>query len=39
MAQNPFTMGYLGVAEAYAAISQLSTGPSVIDTGVSVLRG
>ena len=39
MAQNPFTMGYLGVAEAYAAINGLSTGPAVIDTGVSVLRG
>ncbi len=39
MAQNPFTMGYLGVAEAYAAINSLSTGPAVIDTGVSVLRG
>ncbi len=39
MAQNPFTMGYLGVAEAYAVINQLSTGPSIIDTGVSVLRG
>lgn len=39
MAQNPFTMGFLGVAEAYAAINGLPTGPSVIDTGVSVLRG
>ena len=39
MAQNPFTMGYLGVAEAYAVINGLSTGPSVIDTGVAVLRG
>lgn len=39
MAQNPFTMGFLGVSEAYAAINKLSTGPSVIDTGVSVLRG
>ena len=39
MAQNPFTMGYLGVAEANAVINQLSTGPSIIDTGVSVLRG
>lgn len=38
MAQNPFTMGYLGVAQAYAALSDLSTGPAVIDTGVSVLR-
>ncbi len=39
MAQNPYTMGYLGMAQAYAAINGLSTGPSVIDTGVSVLRG
>ncbi len=38
MAQNPFTMGYLGVAQAYAAINGLSTGPAVIDTGVAVLR-
>lgn len=37
MAQNPFTMGFLGVAQAYAAINGLSTGPSVIDTGVSVV--
>ena len=39
MAQNPYTMGFLGVAEAYAAINGLSTGPAVIDTGVAVLRG
>lgn len=39
MAQNPFTMGYLGVAQAYAALNDLSTGPAVIDTGVAVLRG
>lgn len=38
MAQNPFTMGYLGVAQAYAALADMSTGPAVIDTGVSVLR-
>ena len=38
MAQNPFTMGYLGVAQAYAALADLSTGPAVIDTGVAVLR-
>jgi len=38
MAQNPFTMGYLGVAQAYAALNGLSTGPAVIDTGVAVLR-
>ncbi len=38
MAQNPYTMGFLGVAQAYAAINGLSTGPAVIDTGVAVLR-
>lgn len=38
MAQNPYTMGYLGMAQAYAAINGLSTGPAVIDTGVAVLR-
>lgn len=38
MAQNPFTMGWLGMAQAYAAINELSTGPAVIDTGVAVLR-
>ncbi|MDR2658055.1 MAG: substrate-binding domain-containing protein [Oscillospiraceae bacterium] len=37
MAQNPYTMGYLGMAQAYAAINGLSTGPAVIDTGVAVL--
>jgi ribose transport system substrate-binding protein len=38
MAQNPYTMGFLGVAQAYAALNDLSTGPAVIDTGVAVLR-
>ena len=38
MAQNPYTMGYLGMAQAYAALKDLQTGPSVIDTGVSVLK-
>jgi ribose transport system substrate-binding protein len=38
MAQNPFTMGYLGVAQAYAALNDESTGPAIIDTGVAVLR-
>lgn len=38
MSQNPYTMGYLGVAQAYAALNNLSTGPAVIDTGVAVLR-
>ena len=39
MAQNPYTMGYIGVAQAFAAINGFSTGPAVIDTGVAVLRG
>ena len=38
MAQNPYTMGYLGMAQAFAALTDASTGPDVIDTGVSVLR-
>lgn len=38
IAQNPYTMGYLGVAEAYAALKGYQTGPSYINTGVSVIR-
>ncbi|MBN2627077.1 MAG: substrate-binding domain-containing protein [Spirochaetales bacterium] len=38
MAQNPYTMGFLGVAQAYAALNGGSTGPAVIDTGVAILR-
>ena len=38
MAQNPYTMGYLGMAQAYAALKDLQTGPAIIDTGVSVLE-
>lgn len=34
--QNPYTMGYLGMAEAYAAINRLNTGPSFINTGVDI---
>lgn len=37
IAQNPYTMGYLGVAEAFAAINGEDTGPKYINTGVSVL--
>lgn len=37
MAQNPYTMGYLGMAQAIAALKGFSTGPATIDTGVSVL--
>jgi ribose transport system substrate-binding protein len=38
MAQNPYTMGFLGVAQAYAALTGGSTGPAVIDTGVAILK-
>ena len=38
MAQNPFTMGFLGMSQAYAVLTGMSTGPAVIDTGVAVLR-
>jgi ribose transport system substrate-binding protein len=38
LAQNPYTMGYLGMAEASAALKGYDTGPPSINTGVSVLR-
>jgi ribose transport system substrate-binding protein len=38
IAQNPYTMGYLGVAEAVAAILGKDTGPDYINTGVGVIR-
>lgn len=34
--QNPYTMGYLGVAEAVAALLGKDTGPEYINTGVTV---
>lgn len=34
--QNPFTMGYLGMAQAIAAILGRDTGPYFINTGASV---
>ena len=37
IAQNPYTMGYLGMAEAIAAVDDENTGPKYINTGVSVL--
>jgi ribose transport system substrate-binding protein len=37
IAQNQYTMGYLGMAEAVAAVKDKDTGPKYIDTGVSVL--
>jgi ribose transport system substrate-binding protein len=36
--QNPYTMGYLGMAEAIAAIFGKETGPEYIDTGVKVVK-
>lgn len=38
MVQNPYTMGYLGMAQAFAALNDYTTGPENIDTGVSVVR-
>lgn len=38
MAQNPFTMGYLGMAQAVAAILGNETGPSYLNTGISVME-
>lgn len=37
MVQNPYTMGYLGMASAVAAVKGFNTGPPFIDTGVSIL--
>ncbi len=34
--QNPFTMGYLGMAQAVAALRGYETGPEHIDTGVVI---
>lgn len=38
MVQNPYTMGYLGMAQALAALKGNSTGPDTIDTGVSAVK-
>lgn len=38
ISQNPYTMGYLGMAEAIAAILGKDTGPSYINTGISVVK-
>lgn len=37
IAQNPYTMGYLGIAEAVAAILGKDTGPEFINTGIKVI--
>ncbi len=36
--QNPYSMGYLGMSEAIAAILGKDTGPGYIDTGFSELK-
>lgn len=37
MEQNPYTMGYLGMSEAFAALKEYDTGPSYINTGVRAI--
>jgi ribose transport system substrate-binding protein len=37
LVQNPYTMGYLGVAEAVASIKGYKTGPEFFNTGVSII--
>jgi ribose transport system substrate-binding protein len=34
--ENPYTMGYLGMAETIAALSHFQTGPDFLDTGTSI---
>lgn len=36
MVQNPYTIGYLGMAQTIAALKGFETGPPYINTGVSV---
>ncbi|WP_097003832.1 substrate-binding domain-containing protein [Lacrimispora amygdalina] len=36
--QNPFTMGYLGMAQAVASLKGFDTGPKFINTGVTVVN-
>lgn len=36
MVQNPFTMGYLGMAETIASLEGYSTGPEFLNTGITV---
>ena len=38
LVQNPFTMGYLGMAQAVAALKGFDTGPQYINTGVTVFN-
>jgi ribose transport system substrate-binding protein len=36
MVQNPYTMGYLGMAQTIAALHGYSTGPEFLNTGIKV---
>jgi ribose transport system substrate-binding protein len=36
--QNPYTMGYQGMAEALAALLGKDTGPEIIHTGFSIME-
>jgi len=38
LVQNPFTMGYLGMAQSIAALRGFDTGPEFINTGVTVVN-
>ncbi|MDK2968404.1 substrate-binding domain-containing protein [Lacrimispora sp.] len=38
LVQNPFTMGYLGMAQAVASLKGFDTGPKFINTGVTVVN-
>jgi ribose transport system substrate-binding protein len=38
LVQSPFTMGYLGMAEAVAALKGLDTGSQFINTGITVVN-
>ncbi|ADL04030.1 substrate-binding domain-containing protein [Lacrimispora saccharolytica] len=38
LVQNPYTMGYLGMAESVAALRGFDTGPKFINTGVTVVN-
>jgi ABC-type sugar transport system, periplasmic component len=37
LVQNPYTMGYLGVAQAIAALKGFDTGPKFLNTGIKVM--
>lgn len=37
LVQNPYTMGYLGVAQAIAALKGFDTGPKFLNTGIKIM--